>query len=123
MDAGDADAPAPAPSLQDALKAEGGALRVKRAMEHTDVQQGTLNWGPLLLSRLDRATGEELLESEMQQMVDELDAKYSATELHFSTLKSYKVRRRSLKVEKCTSCTRVVGATRERRQRAVCSNA
>lgn len=81
--------------LQSRIKAEGGALRVKRAMEHTDVQQGTLNWGPLLLSRLDRATGEELLESEMQQMVDELDAKYSATELHFSTLKSDNVRRRS----------------------------
>jgi hypothetical protein len=72
--------------LQARIKAEGGALRVKRAMEHADVQQGTLNWGPLLLSRLDRATGEDLLESEMQQMVAELDAKYSATELHFSTL-------------------------------------
>lgn len=62
--------------LQSRIKAEGGVLRVKRAMEHPDAQQGTLTWGPLLLTRLDRSHREELLDSELQEMVAELDAKY-----------------------------------------------
>jgi hypothetical protein len=55
--------------LQIRAQAEGAVFRIKRAMQQPDVAEGTMSWGRLLLTRLERSCRREMLDSELEQLV------------------------------------------------------
>lgn len=55
--------------MQARIKAEGAIFRVQRAMEDPNAAEGTITWGGLLLSRLDRSHKEDFLDCELEELV------------------------------------------------------
>ena len=55
--------------MQARIKAEGAVFRVQRAMEDPNAAEGTITWGGLLLSRLDRSHKEDFLDCELEELV------------------------------------------------------
>lgn len=66
-------------SLQSQIKAEGGVSRIQRATADPNGAEGTKTWGLLLLTRLERSHKENLLDSELEHLVQELEGKHYAS--------------------------------------------